>query len=498
MQTAIEMKHLLLGTIAVVGIALGFTLGLNRGQDIAHQETRAEYAPILAEKESQYLQLTQRDSKPAGISPSKQDWMPLQFRFSMLDEILTKANAIDAPRAILSRIKSLPKEEVEATLKMIHARPRDDEDFMVNFAEHALLMRFAEIDSAAALAFADATALNRRDATRAAVLAVMAETDASGAAIAALSKLDKKNAAGRSEATSAVAATWARQDPQAAVSWANTLPTPQLRADALSNAIYETPQEEWDGFVHTISNDYERNHVVGNLAQNMANYAPDAALDWAYSQPVISPSQPDPVVRVFNSVRYRRHPNRSAEYLVNLSKNTTRNRDIYNNALPQLLQDWLVTDPYGALQYAHNHPDPYIRNEVFAHMRKALVVILDLNKLTTNPDGSLNLNAAQFFCANLLLGGKTEGLGNTQEIIKQAKDWFAAAQVVREFPGAEGSFDSSMSIAEAWSAADPVAATEWLKSVDDVGIRQQAIEEQIDAVQMRQPEAAIDLNGRER
>ena len=450
MKKAIEMKKFFLGTLAIGGAAVGFTLGLNRGQETAYTEARSKFEPLIKASEEEYKFLTQQEHKRKGITSSDQSWMPLRFRFAGLDEILAEASASEAPRAMLSRIQSLPKEEIEATLRDLHKTERDENDFVANFAEYALLLRFAEIDSEAALAFANTTSPSRRDATRAAVLAVLAETDASNAAIAALDEagLNTKNLFTRRRATDAVAKTWARQDPQAAVEWATNLPDPYLQTGAAADAIYEAPHDQWGNLVTSINDPFVHDYVAGDLAYRWSLSEPQAAVDWAYSLPVESHSsyQSDPVVHAMRGW-WRSYPNRAAAYLGQLPRNSRRNRDICRQAVPELFQEWLINDPAAALAYVSTMPDCPFRDEALMHIERALIIVIDLDKLQLPKDAtfadtvqalankfSTNSDYSDFMGAGVSTLGNTEwlsdaqSLGDTAEIISAAQEWVGQAR----------------------------------------------------------------------
>lgn len=494
MKKVPETKKLLFGVLAIGGIAVGFSLGLNRGQEKAYVEAKARYAPVMASAESQYRMLTQQEQKRKEIPSSSQGWMPLQFRFSMLKEILAEAPASELPRAMLARILALPKEEIEATLIKMQKLPRDEYDFIANFAEYALLMRFAELDPEAALKFANKTDMSRRESTRAAVLAVLAESNASRAAMVALDAetLTKRSAFTRAESTRAVSSAWAKQDPEAAVDWGQSLPDAGLQAGAIGDAVYHTPYDQWGNLVGRIHDPYVHDLVAGDMAYRWALSEPQAAIDWAYSVPPLSSQYEtyrDPVVHAMRGW-WRQYPSRAAAYLENLSSQTRRNRDIYREALPELFQEWLISDPAGALAYANSLPDCPFRKDIITSIHKALVIVIDLEKLDLGADPKY---AGQKYAAFIL--GTSEGLGAhpvlcslfstmmsesmgvagkdmsglTSEIIAQAKDFMAVSgesgvltqEVIQSL---EAQANAAESQAQDAAATEKAAAAEDLES----------------------------------
>src|ERR1700746_1652708 len=84
----------------------------------------------------------------------------------------------------------------------------------------------------------------------------------------------------------ALAGSWAREDPEAAFAWANTLPNGQGRDNAMqsifSNWAGKDPQRAAN-VVATLPSGPRREQAMGSVSREWANLDPRAAIAWAQS-----------------------------------------------------------------------------------------------------------------------------------------------------------------------------------------------------------------------
>ena len=207
-----------------------------------------------------------------------------------LREILANPDPLARIELLLAYVKGIDKEEIpDALFALQESAPEWDPH--MRMAVDLLLTRWGTLDAEGALAYTQSMK-NRKRAGQASmqVLRVLASQDPQKARewLATLTdNPEAKNGWMGHFYAGTVATEWVRQDPEAAIAWAKSLPDSQRRG-ALGGAletIAATNPVEAAGLAMDLEAGKERSDVVGKIAESWAETAPKDALAWAMTLP---------------------------------------------------------------------------------------------------------------------------------------------------------------------------------------------------------------------
>ncbi|MEM7384365.1 MAG: hypothetical protein AAF514_05415 [Verrucomicrobiota bacterium] len=205
-------------------------------------------------------------------------------RLGTLKEILAQRDPLKRIRAMLEFVENLPAEQIGmALLELRNASP--DWDPEARFLGHMLLTRWGKEDPETAFASIKMAGAKGEAGAIPSILSSLASVDPQRA-IDWLN--DPENSiTERKEMGHVLAGTiakeWVRQDPEAAMKWAASLPDEQ-RGGALSgvieNLVRVDPQRAADMVMGLESGD-ERHDLVGDVATSWGKQNPTDAVEWA-------------------------------------------------------------------------------------------------------------------------------------------------------------------------------------------------------------------------
>lgn len=207
-----------------------------------------------------------------------------------LRQILANPDPLARIELLLAYVKGIDKEDIpDALFALQESAPEWDPH--MRMAVDLLLTRWGTLDAEGALAYTQSMK-NRKRAGQASmqVLRVLASQDPEKAKewLATLTdNPEAKNGWMGHFYAGTVATEWVRQDPEAAIAWAKSLPDSQRRG-ALGGAletIAATNPVEAAGLAMDLEAGKERSDVVGKIAESWAETAPKDALAWAMTLP---------------------------------------------------------------------------------------------------------------------------------------------------------------------------------------------------------------------
>ncbi len=371
------MTRAIIISSAVCGILFGFLFGLQRGESAAITEQRDQFAPRLADKDKVHASLRTDEFPVDPATLPFKDWMPFDYRRASLSEILAKASVIDLPKAILAHVQALPPDRLQSELANVFSTPVSKKDFARALAAHLLLLRYAEVDPTAALAFARSLGPNQREYAQSVIVATVAEDDlAEAARIAdALDEAQNEGIAPSSGWTSeVVAAAWAKDDPDSAMQWAHTIKREDNRVRAMASILANTPVDRRTATAIAIADPDERALATGSFVRKWASYNPQGALQWALDQEPYFGRYHDCVSCALDGWS-RIDPRAAAQYLTGMPTLTRRQRNIRRQTMPRIVPPYFVNQPGDAVDFVESLPESPARNMVIEEIRKVFVVV---------------------------------------------------------------------------------------------------------------------------
>lgn len=207
-----------------------------------------------------------------------------------LRQILANPDPLARIELLLSYVRGINEEDIpDALFALQESAPEWDPH--MRMAVDLLLTRWGTLDAEGALAYTQSMK-NRKRAGQASmqVLRVLASQDPEKAKQWLTTLTDNpeaKNGWMGHFYAGTVATEWVRQDPEAALAWANSLPDSQRRG-ALGGAletIAATNPIQAAEFAMNLDPGKERSEVIGKIAESWAESAPKEALDWAMTLP---------------------------------------------------------------------------------------------------------------------------------------------------------------------------------------------------------------------
>lgn len=200
-----------------------------------------------------------------------------------LKEILNAPGQMERMEALLKLVKGLDSSEVELALAEVRGMGRGMDQYM---SMNLLMGRYAEIDPEKALSFVAQSSGMERMMGTSSILRTWASSDPKAAADYLANNV--LNSAGdewqHRRTAGSVASEWARQDPDAALAWAKSLPE-EVRGDALGNIIEQLTSEDplkAAGVAMSFEGE-ERERSFRTIADQWSRNEPQEAVKWAES-----------------------------------------------------------------------------------------------------------------------------------------------------------------------------------------------------------------------
>ena len=208
-----------------------------------------------------------------------------------LKAILNAPGQMGRMEALLGFVKDLDAEGVEAALPFIRGMGRGGDQFM---SMGLLMGRYAEIDPERALAYVGKQGGMERGFGTSSILRTWAASDPRAAA-----DYLTNNVIGSGgddwmlrRTAGSLASEWAKQDPQAALVWANTL-SDEMKGDAMNNIVEQlTSQDPLEAAKVAMGFDGEqRERSLRTIADQWSRNEPEEAVKWAESLTVEGKTQ---------------------------------------------------------------------------------------------------------------------------------------------------------------------------------------------------------------
>lgn len=245
-------------------------------------------------------------------------------------------------------------------------------------SQQLLLARFAELDPETALSYADSLKGADKQLGALAIISTWAENAPKTAADYFDANADAFGilAASQGQAAGAIAAAWARRDPDAAFQWASELPE-EVRGEAYGQIISQLSVSASDralGIINAMPPGYERTELLQTLTARWAQDAPRETADWATRIPDATeqsravgtlvtswmqtnpqeasqwvnhlppgPSRDAAIAAMNQSSAFRRDPQTAV-----LWASTIQEEKLRNATLQAALNRWMATDPKAA------------------------------------------------------------------------------------------------------------------------------------------------------
>ena len=359
---------------------------------------------------------------------------------SSVKEILADPDPLNRVQRLMSYVNGLsPKEMPEALVALQESAPQWDPH--MKMAVGLLLTRWATADSDAA--FAHVEKMKNKDQAR----------DATFSILRALASQDPQKAlewmSGRGKDMSkndwmghalagTIASEWVRQDPDAALAWANSLPKNQRQGalgGALETIAASDPVEAAKRLLDLDSGE-AREKAAGNIANLWAKRAPQEAMEWAM----------------------------------------TLEGDDRESAMSRALGGWASVEPEEAASFI---------NEIPAEERTDSQV-REVGRRWASQEPS---KAAQWLTDQPESRGRTDAVGYamwhwTNEDPGGAADW------ILEQPRGDFRDNGIASIAKATFEEDPSSAVTWAATIDNDKQREGSIERGVREWAKQEPEQA--------
>lgn len=346
----------------------------------------------------------QRGASGKGVSDQKRsDKTEKEKKISVaigsVKEILADPDPLNRVQRLMSYVNGLsPKEMPDALVALQESAPQWDPH--MKMAVGLLLTRWASADSDAAFAYVEQ--MKNKDQAR----------DATFSILRALASQDPQRALewmsnqGNDMAKSSwmghalagtIASEWVRQDPDAALAWANSLPKNQRQGalgGALETIAASNPVEAAQRLLELDPGE-EREKAAGNIANLWAKRAPQEAMEWAmtlegedresamsralggwastepaeaaaFINDIPAEERTDSQVREVGRRWASQEPSKAAEWLTNQPDSRGR-----TDAVGYALWHWTNEDPGGAADWILEQPSGDFRDNGIASIAKA-------------------------------------------------------------------------------------------------------------------------------
>ena len=357
-----------------------------------------------------------------------------------IQDIMAKAGPRDRFQALMAYIDGIDVLEIEQALEEIRANMTSQFDPEAMFAMHMLMMRWGEEDSDGAFKSLEKLDLMSRAFGSMSVLAAVASDDPEAAASWLT---DPKNIvaafpqAGDFMATT-VSKEWAKNDVNAALEWAKTLPAGK-RAGAYNGVIgslaSENPQRA-SAMALELEPGKDRRNLIGNIAESWGRQSPAEALSWVQS--LEEGDERDSALSKTLGGWAQAEPAEAAAYLDQMDEEE-RGEHVGAVAGP-----WARQDPAGAATW-----------------------------LVDQPEGD----------------GKNEGMRQVMWMWTATEPEAASTWLAEQPPGPSRDH-GVVSLASTTFETDPAAAVTWASSISDETMREQHVTNGMNRWTREEPEAA--------
>ena len=302
-------------------------------------------------------------SKPSPGSLSNRSFTTSKSQkftsFSEPDLLAIFANPDPAERLRLLQAYSLdlPTDRIPEALELLRSKT-PDWDSESKMLTHLLLTRWAKTNPKAAFASLDEAQFSLERGHSLSILSALAALDPKHTA-------DWLTSPSNTRAyyplvghilSGTIAKEWARQDPQAALDWARTLPE-QQQAGAYSGVlgtIAATDPQKAAALALTLKTGEARSHILDEIAKSWARHSPEEALTWASS---LEPGESKTATSFALKSWSETNPEKAAEYF---DKNP-------NSAhLGLIATQWAQRDPESAAHWIHSKPRSPQRDDALA------------------------------------------------------------------------------------------------------------------------------------
>ena len=261
-------------------------------------------------------------------------------------------------RELADRIETMDIKEVLASLKKLRPQPGGPDKLM---AEQMLLARYGELDPQTALTYVETLAGVEYETSGLTVMSAWTASDPEAAAAHYRENLDDFGILDDHQRVTAgmVAAEWARQDPEAALTWAEELPT-DVRGEAYgriaSQIVTEDPTRA-TAMLATMEPGLERKEMMGTLVSQWAYQDPQAAADWVINH--TTGSEQSHGVSSLMTAWMVANPLDASTWVGRLDDGATK-----DSAIVALTQSRAVSsDPVAAIAWSESIQDPNLRTD---------------------------------------------------------------------------------------------------------------------------------------
>jgi len=263
-----------LATHVMAGV-YGYRLGMARmASEQVFKFSYQDETSILASTQSRTSEFTPTPEPQPDTLPSSVPQAVAEQGFrGRLDRWMAATESMEAP-------------DVLAYLQALRHRPGTSDGLI---AQQLLLARYADLDPKTALSYVDSLKGFRHELGQQTVISAWAAKDPEEAARYFNAKADDMDTfdSSQSAATAgALAAEWARQDPDSALEWADTLPD-ELRGETFGRIMaqlsHDDPVEAAE-LLTAMEPGYERTGMLQTLVDQWAHQDPSEAADWVLAQ----------------------------------------------------------------------------------------------------------------------------------------------------------------------------------------------------------------------
>jgi hypothetical protein len=261
-------------------------------------------------------------------------------------------------RELADRIETMDVKQVLASLKKLRPQPGSPDKLM---AEQMLLARYGELDPETALTYVETLAGVEYETSGLTVMSAWTGSDPEAAAAHYSENLDDFGIRDDHQRVTAgtVAAEWARQDPEAALTWADDLPV-EVRGEAYGRIAAQIVTEDptrATAILDSMEPGLERTEMMGNLVSQWAYQDPQAAADWVVNN--TTGSEQSQGASSLMTAWMVANPLEASTWLGSLDDGATR-----DSAIVALTQSRAVSsDPVAAIAWSESIQDPNLRND---------------------------------------------------------------------------------------------------------------------------------------
>ena len=287
------------------------------------------------------------------------------FAAAALESILAETDPIKRMKLLLEYAESISPNQIPAMLAALSGQPKwgkgNPETEMI---KHMLLTRWAQSDSDAAYESLTNFSFKQNRWNPQSLLSGLASSDPQRAAAWISDPENGVSNFGKygNQLASTVATEWARQNPEAAFTWAGTLPE-NLQAAAYSTIISQMagrdPQQATT-LAMTLEAGATRSQFFGDIASSWARTSPSGALAWSAS---LEGSERTETLREAIGVWSGTEPAAAARYLDQIS-----GQESIDPYLRQVASQWAAQQPAEAAQWVIGQEDGQGRTEAMSYV----------------------------------------------------------------------------------------------------------------------------------